>query len=244
MPGTAERDLRLHPRLAVYRWEVGMSGPRLRSRGYTSLVIACAAATGAVSIGLWAFPSEVKALIAEAKLLADEGFIMGGTGDPTPDGGYLSLVESLYLSQDLPSFNDYSFQVVTTPEQFCPIVCNSSEPSLGFGDSVNQGVTERNNAILGPLQTGNDVSVLGYSQSATVATVEMNDLINNPDGANLNDLSVTLLGDPNSPIGGILYRFQFPDGVGAFSLTPEPQHVPFLDIPLSLADTPTTGITT
>jgi hypothetical protein len=240
--GDSQRDLWLHSRLAVYRWEVGMPGPRLRSPGYASLAIGCAAATGALSIGLWAFPAEVKAIIAEARLLTDQGFIMGGTGNPTPDSGYLSSVESLYLSQDLPSFNDYSFQAVTTPEQFCPIVCNSSEPSLGFGDSVNQGVTDLNNAILGPLQTGNDVSVLGYSQSATVATVEMNDLINNPDGANLNDLSVTLLGDPNSPIGGILDRFQFPDGVGAFSLTPEPQHVPFLDIPLSLADTPTTGL--
>jgi hypothetical protein len=87
--------------------------------------------------------------------------------------------------------------------------------------------------------------VLGYSQSADVATVEMNDLLNNtPAGVNLNDLSVTLLGDPQSPIGGILDRFQFPDGVGAFSLTPEPQHVPFVDIPLSLATTPTTGIAT
>ena len=53
-----------------------------------------------------------------------------------------------------------------------------------------------------------------------------------------------LLGDPNSPIGGILDRFQFPDGVGAFSLSPEPQHVPFLDIPLGLGTTPTTGIAT
>src|ERR1700761_8093012 len=120
--GHNRMDLWLHSRLAVDRWEVGMSEPRLRSRGYASLVIACAAATGALSIGLWAFPSEVKALIAEAKLLADEGFIMCGTGDPTPDSGYLSSVESLYLSRDLPSFNDYSFQALTTPEQFCPII--------------------------------------------------------------------------------------------------------------------------
>jgi hypothetical protein len=218
-----------------------MSDPRLRSPGYASLVIACAAATGALSIGLWAFPSEVKAIIAEARLLADEGWIMGGTADPTPGSGYLSEVESLYLGQD----SGYTFDALTTPEQFCPIVCDSGEPDLGFGDSVNQGVSDLNNTIVLPLQQGNDVAVLGYSQSATIATVEMNDLINNtPAGVNLNDLSVTLLGDPNSAIGGILDRFQFPDGVGAFSLSPEPQHVPFLDIPLSLATTPTTGIAT
>ena len=50
----------------------------------------------------------------------------------------------------------------------------------------------------------------------------MNELIANHQ-TNLADLHVTLLGDPNSPIGGILDRFQFPDGVGAFSLSPEPQ---------------------
>jgi hypothetical protein len=116
---------------------------------------------------------------------------------------------------------------------------------LGFGDSVNAGVSDLNNVVVPALQGGNDVAVLGYSQSATIATVEMNDLINNtPAGVDLNNLSVVLLGDPNSPIGGILDRFQFPDGVGAFSLSPEPQHVPFLDIPLSLATTPTTGIAT
>jgi hypothetical protein len=73
--------------------------------------------------------------------------------------------------------------------------------------------------------------------------VWMNELIAN-NQANLDNLHVTLLGDPNSPIGGILDRFQFPDGVGSGSLTPEPQHVPFLDIPLNLATTPTDAIDT
>ncbi|HXY66158.1 MAG TPA: PE-PPE domain-containing protein [Mycobacterium sp.] len=220
-----------------------MSASRLRSRGYAALLIGCAAVTGAMSIGLWAFPAELKAIIAEARLLAsDVGLIMGGTGDPTPDSGYLSEVESLYLSQD----SGYQFDALPTPEQFCPITCNAGEPDLGFGDSVNVGVSDLNNAIDSAFQGGDDVhvAVLGYSQSATIATVEMNDLISNNHGVPLNDLSFTLLGDPNSPIGGILDRFQFPDGVGAFSLSPEPQHVPFLDIPLSLATTPTDPFTT
>ena len=140
-----------------------MSGARLRSPGYALLVIGCAAVTGAMSIGLWAFPSEVKAIIAEARLLTGEGLIMGGTGDPTPDSGYLSEVESLYLSQD----TGYTFDALTTPEQFCPITCVSGEPSLTFGESVNQGVSDLNSAILTDLEGENDVSVLGYSQSAT-----------------------------------------------------------------------------
>jgi hypothetical protein len=200
-----------------------------------------AAACAAVLSTTSTFTSGVRALMAEVGLLANDGFIMGGTGNPIPDSDYLNDVEGLYLNQ----FSGYSFQGLETPEQFCPIVCSASQPDLGFGDSVNAGVGDLNNAIVPALQGGNDVAVLGYSQSATVATVEMNDLINNtPANVNLDNLHVTLLGDPNSPIGGILDRFQFPDGVGQFSLSPEPQHVPFLDIPLGLATTPTTGIAT
>jgi hypothetical protein len=220
-------------------WEVAMSGPRLRSPGYVLLAIVCV--MGLTAMMTSAFVFGMKAITAEARLLANEGWIMGGTVDPTPDQAYLSSVESLYLTP----YSNYTFEPLTTPEQFCPIECISSEPDLGFSDSVNQGVSDLNNVIVPALQGGNDVAVLGYSQSATVATVEMNDLINNtPAGVNLSDLSVTLLGDPNSPIGGILDRFQFPDGVGDLSLSPEPQHVPFLDIPLGLADTPTDTFTT
>jgi PE-PPE domain len=219
-----------------------MSGLRLRSPVYVLLAISCVAIMGVTSVLTSAFVFGVNAIIAEAKLLAnDVGWIMSGTGVPTPDQDYLNSVEALYLAP----FSSYSFEPLTTPEQFCPIVCVSGEPSLTFGESVNQGVSYLDGAIVPALQGGDNVAVLGYSQSATVATVEMNDLINNtPADVKLSDLSFTLLGDPNSPIGGILDRFQFPDGVGQFSLSPEPQHVPFLDIPLSLATTPTDPFTT
>jgi hypothetical protein len=207
--------------------------------------VVTAAACAAVLSTTSTFTSGVRALMAEVGLIANEGFIMGGTGNPVPDSNYLSSVESLYLSQYLPPNNDFSYSGLVTPEQFCPIVCNASQPDLTFGESLNQGVSALDSTIVPALQGGNDVSVLGYSQSAVIASIEMNDLINNtPAGVNLNDLNFTLLGDPNSPIGGILDRFQFPDGVGQFSLTPEPQHVPFLDIPLNLENTPTDTFTT
>jgi hypothetical protein len=200
----------------------------------SAVVIAAACATG-LSLTP-AFQTGMRALMAEVSLVAGEGFIMGGTGTPTPDADYLNSVEQLYLP------GGYDYQALTTPEQFCPIECLSSQPDLGFGDSVNAGVVALNGDPTDALANG-PVSVLGYSQSATVATVWMNELIAN-NQANLDNLHVTLLGDPNSPIGGILDRFQFPDGVGQFSLDPVPQHVPFLDIPLDLGTTPTTGIAT
>jgi hypothetical protein len=219
--------------------EVSMTLLRFRSLGAVFLAVVCVAVLGATSMLMSAFTFGVRALMAEVALLADDGWIMGGTGNPIPDQDYLNSVESLYLSQ----FSGYNFSGLETPEQFCPIICNASQPDLGFGDSVNVGVGDLSNVVVPELNDGDNVAVLGYSQSATIASQLMNELINDQQ-ANLNNLSVTLLGDPNSPIGGILDRFQFPDGVGAFSLTPEPQHVPFLDIPLSMATTPLTGIAT
>lgn len=213
-----------------------MSGRTFRSRGRVSLAIAGAAAVGATS--LLVSTVGVKTLIAEAKLLAgDVGWIMGGTGlaDPTTDPTYIPNVEALYLSQ----FSNYTFYPLTTPEEFCPFT--SCPPGgLTFGDSLNQGVTDLNNVVVPALQDGDNVAVLGYSQSAVIASQEMNDLINNtPAGVDLSNLHVVLLGDPNSPIGGILDRFQFPDGLDG-----SPQHVPFVDIPLSTPPTPTTDIPT
>jgi hypothetical protein len=201
-----------------------------------------AAAACATTLSLTpAFQSGVRALIAEVSLIAGEGFIMGGTGNPTPDGDYLSKVEQLYLPAG------YDYHALTTPEQFCPIICNPSLDNLNFGDSVNAGVTQLDTNVTPELANG-PVSVLGYSQSATVATVWMNELIAahqaDPTSVNLDNLHVTLLGDPNNVVSGILDRFQFPDGVGQFSLDPEPQHIPFLGIPMGLDPTPTSGIHT
>ncbi|MFZ0713222.1 PE-PPE domain-containing protein [Mycobacterium sp.] len=218
-----------------------MTVVRNRAMGAVVAAAACAAALATTST----FAPGVRTLLAEVGLVSDDGFIMGGTANPIPDQDYVNSVESLYLSQYLPPSGDFSYSVVETPEQFCPIVCIAGQPDLNFGDSLNAGVGDLNNVIVPALQGGNDVSVLGYSQSADIASIEMNNLINNtPAGVNLNDVNFTLLGDPNSPIGGILDRFQFPDGVGRFSLSPEPQHVPFLGIPLNLETTPTDTFTT
>ena len=46
--------------------------------------------------------------MAEVGLVSNDGWIMGGTGNPVPDTDYLSSVESLYLSQYLPPNNDFS----------------------------------------------------------------------------------------------------------------------------------------
>src|SRR5947209_4351608 len=210
---------------------------RTRSLGAVSAAAACATALSVTP----AFQSGVRALMAEVSLVAGEnlGWIMGGTGNPIPDSEYLSDVEQLYLGQ----YSGYTFQGLETPEQFCPIVCTTVEPNLGFGDSVNVGVTELHNVVVPALNANDNVAILGYSQSAVVASQLMNQLLAEHQ-AHLDHLNVTLLGDPYRPTGRILDRFQFSDGVAPYSLSPEPQHVPFLDIPLGTDPTPVTGIHT
>jgi hypothetical protein len=219
---------------------------RFRALGSVLLALLCAVALWVTSMLASAFVFGVERFVATIALLADEsvGFVMGGTGDPEPDPGYVEQVKDLYLQPSSPlfdgqqTFDGYDFKGLFTPEQFFPVT-----PQLGdltFGESVSQGVADLDDAVVPALNDGKDVAVFGYSQSGTVATEELNDLTANPpDEANLDNLHTVLIGDPNTAIGGILDRFQFPDGIKDFSLSPEPQHLPFLNVPLSIDPTPT-----
>lgn len=211
----------------------GMTAARTRALTAVAAAAACATAISMTP----AFQSGMRTLMAEVGLVANDGWIMGGTGNALPDSNYLNSVEQLYLP------SGYNYQPLETPEQFCPIICSPDQPNLGFGDSVNVGAGNLHDVVVPALNSGDNVSILGYSQSAVVASQVMNELISDHQ-ANLDNLHVTLLADPTNPVSGILDRFQFPDGVGQFSLTPEPQHVPFLDIPMGLDPTPTSGIST
>lgn len=226
-----------------------MTALRQCSPGSTPL--ACAVAFGVTSMLTPTAAVGVERLVADVQLLAGMGFIMGGTGNPEPDSVYQGEVTSLYLQPlsplfpGQPTFDTYSFQGLTTPEQACPTSClPPPNPQLTILDSLAQGQTDLTNAIVPPLQAGDNVAVLGYSQSAVIATQVMNSLISNPAGAGLtpselSNLHVVLIGDPNNPIGGLLDRFQYPDGIQAFSLSPAPQVLPSAGIPLSIPPTPT-----
>jgi hypothetical protein len=141
----------------------------------------------------------------------DPALIMGGTGNPEPDLGYVDSVYGLYINPQSPAFPTQPVypwltpQGVYTPEQFWPVTPNLG--NLTFDQSVGQGVTDLNNAITA-VPTGQDIVVFGYSQSATIATDEMRSLMANPATApDPSHLSFVLIGDPNNPDGGILERF-------------------------------------
>ncbi len=79
---------------------------------------------------------------------------------------------------------------------------------LVLNTSLARDVTELNNAIinvLGPAPSAKVVSVLGYSQSAIAASMEMPKLL--AEGYNSSNAYFTLLGDPSNPNGGLISRF-------------------------------------
>lgn len=151
----------------------------------------------------------------------DIALVMGGTGDPTPSSSYLQGVEQLYLAQN---YSGYTVTPLTTPEQFWPITGLTDEL---FPNSVQQGVAILNNAIMTQTGVGNHLVVVGYSQSATIATMEMRYLDALPAilRPNTDLLHFVLLADPNNPLtGGILTHFI--PGLGAFHV-PTPLDTPY-----------------
>lgn len=141
----------------------------------------------------------------------DVALIMGGTGNPTPSSTY---VQEVYQTFVLPKYPGYTAQGLYTPEQLWPLTGLNSE---SFGQSVRQGIAILNNAIM-TAPAGNHLLVVGYSQSATIATMEMRYLdalpaILRPNPSLLNFM---LLADPNNPLtGGILTRL-IPGALTAF----------------------------
>ncbi|WP_231513353.1 PE family protein [Mycobacterium paragordonae] len=143
--------------------------------------------------------------------------IMGGNDNPQPIPEYVAAINEAYIQ---PRFPGAVPQGLYTPEQFWP-----NNGTLTFGQSVAQGVTLLNDEINHQINTlGNSVVVFGYSQSAAIATNEINALM--AMGApHAGQLSFVLASNPNAPDGGILARFP------GF-------YIPFLDVPFTGATPP------
>lgn len=161
-------------------------------------------------------PGALTAVPAAASQIA---LIMGGTGNPDPDPKYLNRINVKYIQHLFPGAIP---KALFTPEQFWPVT-----PQLGnmtFNQSVAQGVTALNNAINAQIALGNKVVAFGYSQSATIVNNEINALIS-AGAPHANDISFVMIGNPNTPDGGILSRFP------GF-------YIPFLDVPFNGATPP------
>src|SRR5699024_5911218 len=81
-----------------------------------------------------------------------------------------------------------------------------------FDQSVAEAVTIVNTKITSEIAAGTDVVIGGGSQSSTISSLEMRDLLALPtaDQPSSEQLSWLLLVDPSAPNGGLLERFGDP----------------------------------
>jgi hypothetical protein len=161
------------------------------------------------------------------------GSIMGGSGLPILPPSYVNAVLN-YVNLNfhvLPA----NAQALFTPEGWYPL---TGIKDLTIDVSVSRGLQILDSTIkqqLAANPTGS-VAVLGYSQSAVISSLEMENHANptlNPTPPTANQLGFTLLGDPMNPNGGILARFPgFPNG--------QPLQLPSLGITFYGATPPNT----
>ncbi|ETW21877.1 PE family protein [Mycobacterium gastri] len=128
--------------------------------------------------------------------------VMGGSGVPIPDASFVSNVVGTYLTPNFPAVT-FNPRALFTPEGLYPAF---GPKDLTLDASVSQGLTMLDDAIRRELAAGNPVAVVGLSQSAVIASLEMSKL--SPTGAPSSlPITFTLLGNPVNPNGGLLTRF-------------------------------------
>ena len=131
----------------------------------------------------------------------DTAYVIGGSGTPIPDQSFVDTVEQLFLAPN--GYADYTPQALATPEGNSPLY--TPVQSLTLDESEAQGVQILNSAILSQTENGNNVVVYGDSQSSTISSMEMANLLTLPESEQpgLDQLAFVLTGDPNNPAGGL-----------------------------------------
>src|SRR5580693_6243722 len=132
--------------------------------------------------------------------------VLGASGLPIPPQDYIVGIPPLYIDRFFGAGTNIG---IDTPEGLYPL---TGINNLTFNVSVSQGLTILNNAIQTAVASGNTtVNVFGYSQSAAIASLEMQMLnpSNTMQGSLLSGvtLNFTLVGDVSNPNGGLLARF-------------------------------------
>jgi hypothetical protein len=145
-------------------------------------------------------------LVSTSASASEIALIMGGTFNPQPTPGYVAAINNLYI-QSNPTYAGYNPFGLYTPESggVIPLVSG-----LTLDQSVVQGEIILNNAIMNA-PAGSHTLVFGWSQSACIATVEMRvlDALPPSEQPSPSNLSFMLIGNGDTPNGGIFSRFSF-----------------------------------
>lgn len=145
--------------------------------------------------------SDVEAANAGALAAASPiTFVMAGSGTPTPSSTFVDNIISRYVT---PKFPAGMVRALSLPAGEYP---DSGIKDLTQDVSISRGVTILNNAIQHELDAGKAVNVVGYSQSANIASLVMQQL--DPSGTPSSlPVKFVLLGNSMNPNGGWDARF-------------------------------------
>lgn len=132
--------------------------------------------------------------------------VMGASGYPIPAPDYIAQLSTLFVQ---PFYTVGNTLGLATPEGLYPL---TGIKDLTLDISLARGLTILNNQIQSLATGTNTINVFGYSQSAIIASLEMQALnpTNTPLGSLLPPgvtLNFSLIGDPANPNGGLLSRF-------------------------------------
>ncbi|WP_158019191.1 PE family protein [Mycobacterium basiliense] len=164
-----------------------------------------AEADGAAALaGAWgasAAPTATPAAAAIPPFAANKTTLfIGGTGVPIPGPTFIEMANELYVR----SAN--ILLGLNTPAELYPL---TGVKSMTLDASVSEGLTILDNAINDQLTIPNNtVTVFGISQSAVIASLEMQKLAALGAAApSASELNFVLLGNEMNPNGGMLARF-------------------------------------
>jgi hypothetical protein len=135
-----------------------------------------------------------------AKSAADVTFVMDGSGTPIPPASFVANIVNKYV---LPNFPAGLVQALSLPAGEYP---DSGIKDLMQDISISRGVTILNNAIQQQLAAGQTINVVGYSQGANIATLEMQ-LLDPAGTPSALPITFVLLGNSMNPNGGWDARF-------------------------------------
>lgn len=141
--------------------------------------------------------------------------VFGGSGIPIPHQDYVDAVNERFIQPLHPGFTP---QTLFTPEGLQPF---TGVKTLPLDESMAQGLTILQPVVQQQLDAGRDVNVYGYSQSASIDTLLMRQYLALPpeERPDPDQLSFTLLGNPNNPVGGMLQMFNLPQ-LGGYPTIP------------------------
>ncbi|PJE21042.1 MAG: PE family protein, partial [Mycobacterium sp.] len=125
---------------------------------------------------------------------------IGPTGVPIPPPEYATLANLLYVHANNPN---QALPILYTPEELYPI---TGVKSLTLNQSVSEGLTILGNYVQNQITSG-PVTVFGYSQSAIISSLYMQQLATQGFPISPADLNFVLVGNEMNPNGGMLARF-------------------------------------